>query len=147
MNTAAGRIDVSEIMRQVREASSRAGNPAPEMDLSRLTAASTELREAIRRFGRMPPQPPTLRAKVGAFAVRLVRRVLFWQTEQIQALETAAAEAIEEDNRAIETLAGAVHRLWGLNSERAAAIEELQAQVAELASAMREIQARLSPHE
>lgn len=147
MNTAAGPIDVSEIMRQVRDASSRAGNRAPEMDLSRLTASSTELREAIRRFGRMPPQPPTLRAKAGALAVRVMRRALFWQTEQIQALETAAAEAIEEDNRAIEVLAGAMHRLWDLNSERAAAIEALQAQVAELALAIREIQARLSPHE
>lgn len=117
------------------------------MDLSRLTASSTELREAIRRFGRMPPQPPTLRAKAGALAVRVMRRALFWQSEQIQALEAAAADAIEEDNRAIETLANDVHRLWSLDSERAAAIEELQAQVAELTLAMREIQARLSPHE
>jgi len=117
------------------------------MDLSGLTASSTELREAIRRFGRMPPRPPTLRAKAGALAVRVMRRALFWQTEQIQALEAAAADAIEEDNRAIETLACAVHRLWSLDSERAAAIEQLQAQVAELSLAMSEIQARLSPHE
>ena len=147
MKSAADPIDVSEIMRLVREASSKAGQPAPEMDLSRLTASSTELREAIRRFGRMPPQPPTLRAKAGALAVRVMRRALFWQTEQIRALEAAAAEAIEENNRAIEALANTVHRLWGLNSERAAAMEKLEVRVAEMAKAMEEIKAGPSLHE
>lgn len=147
MKSAADPIDVNEIMRQVRKASSKAGQPAPEMDLSRLTASSTELREAIRRFGRMPPQPPTLRAKAGALAVRAMRRALFWQTAQIQALERAAAEAIEEDNRAIEALANIVHRLWGLNSERAAAMEKLEVRVAEMAGAIEEIKAGLSRNE
>jgi outer membrane murein-binding lipoprotein Lpp len=36
-----------------------------------------------RAIGRMPPEPPSLRARVGAVLVRLVRRCLFWYTEQI----------------------------------------------------------------
>jgi hypothetical protein len=36
-----------------------------------------------RAIGRMPPQPPSLRGRAGAVLVRLVRRCLFWYTEQI----------------------------------------------------------------
>jgi hypothetical protein len=36
-----------------------------------------------RAIGRMPPEPPSLRARAGAVLVRLVRRCLFWYTEQI----------------------------------------------------------------
>src|ERR1700744_6309643 len=33
--------------------------------------------------GHMPPEPPTLRGQIGASLVRIVRRTLFWYTDQI----------------------------------------------------------------
>ena len=49
-----------------------------------------EIRELLRqldvaasRVGKLPPQPPTFRARVGSALVRIVQRLLFWYTPQI----------------------------------------------------------------
>src|SRR5262245_7749192 len=36
------------------------------------------------QLGDMPPAPPTMRGRLGAILVRVVRRALFWYTNQIR---------------------------------------------------------------
>jgi 2-polyprenyl-3-methyl-5-hydroxy-6-metoxy-1,4-benzoquinol methylase len=74
--------------------------------LSRVTDAGQP------QIGDMPPQPPTLRARVGAVLVGIVRRMLFWYTEQIRALQKRIAEAAREQAQAFQELSAAerLHR-------------------------------------
>ena len=78
--------------------------PAASFELSRVRHSAIELREAMRRVNEMPPQPPTLRGRLGGVMVRLVKRVLFWQTEQNRRFQTAAVNAFDEQARALEAL-------------------------------------------
>jgi SAM-dependent methyltransferase len=48
--------------------------------------------------GVLPPQPPTLRGRLGRALVELVRRSLFWYTPVIQAFQRAVAATIKEQN-------------------------------------------------
>ncbi len=112
-----GRPDVAQLMREIR-ARARGGiqplvypedggapqQAAASFELSRVRHSAIELREAMRRVNEMPPQPPTLRGRVGGMLVRVVKRVLFWQTEQNRRFQTAAVSAFDEQARALEAL-------------------------------------------
>jgi len=63
------------------------------------------------QIGDMPPQPPTLRGRVGAVLVNIVRRMLFWYTDQIRAQHKRIAEAAREQARALHELSAAGR--WG----------------------------------
>jgi 2-polyprenyl-3-methyl-5-hydroxy-6-metoxy-1,4-benzoquinol methylase len=62
------------------------------------------------QIGDMPPQPPTLRGRVGAVLVNVVRRMLFWYTDQIRAQHKRIAEAAREQVRALHELSAAGRR-------------------------------------
>jgi hypothetical protein len=136
MDRASSSTEVQEILREVREQAkvrrAESGPFAerlsrldpPQVDLLPASRAADQLREAIRRFGAMPPQPPTLRGRAGAVFVRILRRLLFFQTEQIRALELAAAKVDDEHNRAMEALAAHLHLLWHLSAERELQLSE-----------------------
>lgn len=47
-------------------------------------------------LGAIPPTPNTLRGRVGAFLVRIVRRMLFWYTPQIASQNMLVAESLAE---------------------------------------------------
>ncbi len=108
--------------------------PAASFELSRVRHSAIELREAMRRVNEMPPQPPTLRGRLGGVMVRLVKRVLFWQTEQNRRFQTAAVNAFDEQSRALEALwtdvqglaASAAEARRDLAEERARARQEFE---------------------
>jgi SAM-dependent methyltransferase len=54
------------------------------------------------QVGDMPPQPPTLRAHVGAVLVKIVQRMLFWYTEQIRTFHKGNSEAAGEQVQAFQ---------------------------------------------
>jgi len=56
------------------------------------------------QIGEMPPQPPTLRGRLGAVLVRIVQRMLFWYTGQIRAFHKAVSEAAGEQANVVEQL-------------------------------------------
>ena len=62
------------------------------------------------QVGDMPPQPPTLRGRVGAVLVNVVRRMLFWYTGQIRAQNKRIAEAAREQARVLHELSAAEQR-------------------------------------
>lgn len=56
------------------------------------------------QIGDMPPQPPTLRGRIGAILVQTVRRALFWYTGQIRAFHRMVADAAREQTQVLQEL-------------------------------------------
>lgn len=79
--------------------------------------------------GRMPPEPPTLRARVGAVFVQLVRRMVFWLTPQINSANQAMLGVIQEQISLIDHLA--------------VKVVDLQAQMSEIAAGQRQASEQL----
>ncbi len=151
---------VSQLMGEIRErvrrktrlpefypaADSRDAHPAPEFSLDRVTRAALELREAIARFGEMSARPATFRARLGAVAVRVVRRALFFHVAQARELELVSLRAIEEQALALEALAAGFQQLWNLESDRAArfsaSLDEVNARLSEIEMSIQELKSR-----
>ena len=53
----------------------------------RLKASTASLQEAVSRIGEIPPGPPTLRARLGALAVRMMQRALFWLVPSVRSTQ------------------------------------------------------------
>ena len=58
------------------------------------------------RVGEIPPEPPTLRGRMGAWLIRSIRRALFWYTPRIAEFQHNASRAIEQEARAIDQIVG-----------------------------------------
>lgn len=54
------------------------------------------------QVGRMPPEPPTVRGRLGAVLVRAIRRALFWYTRQINEIAGNIAEILVQHAQNIE---------------------------------------------
>src|SRR5579864_7028049 len=94
-------------------AGDRSENSAPRRgDMS--LPASERLARAVEwgqpQVGDIPPQPPTLRGRIGAVLVKLVRRMLFWYTGQIRMFHAGVAEAVGEQARSLVELNAAQQR-------------------------------------
>jgi hypothetical protein len=90
-----------------------------------LTNLVDGVRSAATLVGSMPPAPNTLRGRVGAMAVGLVQRALFWYTPQLHAFHLKVSAALTEQARAIDILV--------------ADLREAQKQIAELKRMNREL--------
>src|ERR1039457_4318788 len=113
------------ILRQIREEMQRSYKPREGNKLIEQaeTGASSsgelvELRSAIAALnasyavvGQTPPEPPTLRGRIGARLVKLVQRLLFWYTPQIVHFQYSALKAFDSALRAFEGQAKSVRQL------------------------------------
>jgi hypothetical protein len=117
MSTPEPRIDVEQVMQEIRErvrdryacapggAGAAVGStPAVEADFNELLRLIEHARRCSAAIGEQPPQPPTLRARISAVLVRLVRRMLFWYTPQITDFHNATLRAMEEQVAALESV-------------------------------------------
>ena len=120
METTKPFIDIQEVMREIRErirpktpesaaagSSAVAGPHPPALELAGLREAAHRVRLSCSLVGQMPPQPPSLRARIGAKLVRIVQRMLFWYTPQILQFHTAVTQAIVEHVSLLGALSGA----------------------------------------
>jgi SAM-dependent methyltransferase len=55
--------------------------------------------------GEMPPEPPTLRGRVGSWLIRRIRRALFWYTPRIVEFQQNVSRAMEQEVEAIQEIA------------------------------------------
>jgi hypothetical protein len=99
-----------EILQQIQDEMERAyGRPEanehiePSKADAPLTVESAALRSVLSALhasyalvGQLPPEPPTLRGRIGARLVKLVQRMLFWYTPQIVHFQYSALRALEE---------------------------------------------------
>jgi 2-polyprenyl-3-methyl-5-hydroxy-6-metoxy-1,4-benzoquinol methylase len=79
-----------------------AGTLSPQRAGRNLTSTETLARRVEwgqPQVGDMPPQPPTVRGRIGAVLVSLVRRMLFWYTDQIRSFHAGVSEAAAEQVR------------------------------------------------
>ena len=79
-------VNVKEIMAGIRARIEKRtapqkllGSPISSQDMgeAQLEEAFRTLESASSRMGKVPPAPPTLRGRVGAFLVKIVHRALF----------------------------------------------------------------------
>ena len=61
--------------------------------------------------GEMPPQPPTLRAAAGRLLVSIVRRAVFWLSDQIRSFQVAVAASQQEQARLLRAQAAEIVHL------------------------------------
>jgi len=54
-----------------------------------------DLRKAAIAVGEQPPQPPTVRGRLGAAVIAVIRRSLFWYSQQIIRFQAGAAAQVE----------------------------------------------------
>lgn len=70
--------------------------PNESEDLAKLHGRLQELKVNCARIGQPPAHPPTLRGKLGARLVSVVRRMLFWYTPPLQTTLQGLAQAIDD---------------------------------------------------
>ena len=100
---------------------------AAAIDWAALKDAVAVTRRSYALVGELPPEPPTLRGRVGGRLVQLIQRMLFWYTPQIVQFHYAVVRALEEQNAAILRLTAAVKELMVRNDDlqsRCAALEQ-----------------------
>jgi SAM-dependent methyltransferase len=126
-----------EIFEIIRERARKAhSEEAPSVQISRGHVQLLGLREGLRELqlthnlvGQMPPEPPTLRGRVGAWLIRRIRRLLVWYTPQIVAFQRSATRALETMAGAMEEVAAATAaadaRLSGIDAEIQSLRDEL----------------------
>ncbi|MGA3039224.1 MAG: hypothetical protein ABSF54_00385 [Bryobacteraceae bacterium] len=84
------------------------------VDFAALRSALSALHASYAMVGRLPPEPPTVRGRIGARLVKLVQRMLFWYTPQIVHFQYSALRALEEQAKILER---AERRIRQLESE------------------------------
>ena len=82
--------------------------------------------------GEMPPQPPTLRAKVGRALVSIVRRAVFWLSDQIRSFQVAVAASQKEHADLLRAEAAEIVNLRQTIKALEATIEALEARMKQL---------------
>jgi hypothetical protein len=66
------------------------------------------LRASVAHIGVTPPAPPTLRGKLGALAVGIMRRSLFWLIPNLQATQEQLILSIDDQTKALEEVVTAL---------------------------------------
>jgi O-antigen chain-terminating methyltransferase len=135
------------ILRQIREEMQRSYKPregnklieqaetgAPSSgELVELRSAIAALNASYAVVGQTPPEPPTLRGRIGARLVKLVQRLLFWYTPQIVHFQYSALKAFDSALRAFEGQAKSVRQLEAeLIEQQEAGLKRVQRLEAEL---------------
>jgi SAM-dependent methyltransferase len=114
----------NEILRRIREEMQRSykpregSNSIQQVETDQPSSAQLlELRSAVGALnasyalvGQAPPEPPTLRGRIGARLVKVVQRLLFWYTPQIVHFQYSTLKALES---ALKTLESAVRAIEG----------------------------------
>lgn len=141
-------IDVQKIMREIRE---RIRNGSASLDLQRngsaafraqrqavqaVEEASRSLKSAQALFGQLPPQPPTMRGRIGSLLTKAVRRALFWYTPQLQSFHAGVVRGMEQQTAALTAGASA-------NQHTQELVESLSGQVAKLSAEVDRLNRRL----
>ena len=139
-------VDVQTIMQEMRDwirqgADSQHAQPGLSLppglelpDLGGLNRAGQALHLRKSLVGRMPPEPPTFRGRMGAVLVKIVRRSLSWFTSRLDDFHAEILEGFDLQFAALKSLAGSSrhHRelVENLNRQLAAVARGLAAETA-----------------
>ena len=96
---------------EIQRLAERVVSPALALALSRLDAHLQDLRRSAPVVGAVPATPRTLRGRMGAVMVALVRRALFWFIPPLESSQAAMLGALEAQYRALIEIAAALRDL------------------------------------
>lgn len=144
MSERQAQVDVNEVMKEIRDrvrkkqvmqsqldsSSVWQDNRLSSIELCRLKTA--KLRHLMDRWGELPPSPPTLRARVGTFLLKLVNRALFWEHAQMRRFHEAVAGAVEEQMALIEALTQRVQSQLSFTTDQLSQVKALEGQLSAL---------------
>ncbi len=117
-----GAVNVQQIMLEIRrkvraihrlnDDATRRARRAISTELmshaARLSARVGTIQAGVGRIGAMPPQPPTLRGKIGGVLVHVMQRALFWLVPSLQSAHEQVAQALADQVKINEELLKAV---------------------------------------
>jgi hypothetical protein len=98
-------IDVQVLMQEIRDRIHQGSDtqergfplpsslPMPEMEGLKRVSQTLHLRKTL--VGRLPPEPPTLRGRVGGLMVKVIRRSLSWFTSRLDDFHSDVIEALD----------------------------------------------------
>src|SRR5258708_30673856 len=129
------KVIMQEIRARVREHSAlQKPKTAPALpsgtelpDLTGMERISQDLHNRRVAIGEMPPEPPTLRGRIGSLLVKLVRRALSWQTLQLNEFHADIVRGYDQQ-------LAAVNRVVASTQQSRQLIEDLWSQVANLSA-------------
>jgi len=113
-------IDVQVLMQEIRDRvrqdsdTQHSGLPLPsallmpEMESLKRLSKNLHLRKAF--VGRLPPEPPTFRGRIGGLIVKAVRRSLFWFISRLDLFHSDVIEAFDLQFSVLATLSSATRR-------------------------------------
>jgi hypothetical protein len=117
-------VDVQAIMRRIRaavRAENRDRDDAARIArrstpghlpavIARLKTSTVSLEEAAKRIGEIPPGPRTLRARLGALAVAVLQRSLFWLVPAVRSSQQNLVHALRDHVTATEDILKALQQ-------------------------------------
>lgn len=112
------------------EGSASAANTVMMPDTSSLRESARHLRQTHALVGQMPPQPPTMRGRLGASIIRKIRRALHWYTPQILQFHQTVTDVTEKQVKAIEEMHGILGELGRDLTQEIAAREGFETRAA-----------------
>lgn len=119
--------------------SARVSSEAASVDLSLLRESARRLSLTHALVGRMPPEAPTFRGRVGAWIIRILQRALFWYTPQIVEFHRSVDHVVEELVQAVEELLREQVQARALVNEMAGRQETVQLEVRRVEQDMRRL--------
>ena len=93
---------------------------------------SRSLEPSLPQIGDMPPQPPTMRARIGALLVSVVRRALFWYTGQIRTFQSTVADAAREQALVFQDIDAQQRHCRAQINELVRHVKQLERQIQEM---------------
>ncbi len=127
-------IDVQVLMQEIRDRIHQGSDthkqgfplpsslPMPEMEGLKRVSKALHLRKTL--VGRLPPEPPTLRGRVGGLMVKAVRRSLSWFASRLDDFHSDVIEAFDLQFSAL-------NRLSSVTRQNAETVELLKRKLAE----------------
>ncbi len=106
-------IDVQVLMQEIRDRVRQGSDTQPglslppalpmtEMESLKRMSQDLHLRKAL--VGKLPPEPPTFRGRVGGLIVKAVRRSLFWFISRLEHFHSDMVEAFDLQFSVLDTL-------------------------------------------
>jgi O-antigen chain-terminating methyltransferase len=92
----AAEVDLNRVLRAPAGGTTALGTADVDQRLAATDALIASVLNGSALVGGMPPQPPTFRAKIGRILVGIVRRAVFWLSDQIRSFQMAVVTSQNE---------------------------------------------------
>jgi 2-polyprenyl-3-methyl-5-hydroxy-6-metoxy-1,4-benzoquinol methylase len=107
----AAEVDLNRVLRAPAGGTTALGTADVDQRLAATDALIASVLNGSALVGGMPPQPPTFRAKIGRILVSIVRRAVFWLSDQIRSFQMAVVASQKEHAQLLRAQAAEMLKL------------------------------------